>query len=32
MVFLAGDRANMVKKPVVAGSVDYGTLERRRAC
>jgi aminoglycoside phosphotransferase family enzyme/predicted kinase len=31
-VFLAGDRAYKVKKPVVAGSVDYGTLERRRAC
>jgi aminoglycoside phosphotransferase family enzyme len=31
-VFLAGDRAYRVKKPVVAGPVDYGTLERRRAC
>jgi aminoglycoside phosphotransferase family enzyme/predicted kinase len=31
-VFLAGDRAYKVKKPVVAGAVDYGTLERRRAC
>jgi aminoglycoside phosphotransferase family enzyme/predicted kinase len=31
-VFLAGDRAYRVKKPVVLGSVDYGTLGRRRAC
>jgi hypothetical protein len=31
-VFLAGDRVYRVKKPVVAGPVDYGTLERRRAC
>jgi aminoglycoside phosphotransferase family enzyme/predicted kinase len=31
-VFLAGDRAYKVKKPVVVGLVDYGTPERRRAC
>jgi len=31
-VFVAADRAYKVKKPVVAGSVDHGTLERRREC
>lgn len=30
-VFLAGDRALKVKKPVVLPFLDYGTLERRRA-
>jgi uncharacterized protein len=30
-VFLAGDRAYKVKKPVVLPFLDYGTLERRRA-
>jgi uncharacterized protein len=30
-VFLAGDRAYKVKKPVVLPFVDYGTAERRRA-
>jgi aminoglycoside phosphotransferase family enzyme/predicted kinase len=31
-VFLAGERAYKVKKPVVLSFLDYGTLERRRAC
>jgi aminoglycoside phosphotransferase family enzyme/predicted kinase len=30
-VFLAGERAYKVKKPVVLSFLDYGTLERRRA-
>ena len=30
-VFLAGDRAYKVRKPVVLPYLDYGTLERRRA-
>src|SRR5690242_4546414 len=30
-VFLAGDRAYKVKKPVVLPFLDYGTLDRRRA-
>jgi aminoglycoside phosphotransferase family enzyme/predicted kinase len=30
-VFLAGDRAYKVKKPVALGFLDYSTLERRRA-
>ena len=30
-VFLAGDRAYKLKKPVVLPFVDYGTAERRRA-
>src|SRR5919199_5046864 len=30
-VFLAGDRAYKVKKPVVLPFLDFGTLERRRA-
>jgi aminoglycoside phosphotransferase family enzyme/predicted kinase len=30
-VFVAGDRALKVKKPVVLPFLDYGTLERRRA-
>jgi aminoglycoside phosphotransferase family enzyme/predicted kinase len=31
-VFLAGDRAYKVKKPVVLPFLDYGTAARRRAC
>src|ERR1700761_6010819 len=31
-VFLAGDRAYKVKKPVTFPFLDYGTLERRRVC
>ena len=31
-VFLAGEYAYKVKKPVVLPFVDYGTRERRRAC
>jgi aminoglycoside phosphotransferase family enzyme/predicted kinase len=31
-VFLAGDRAYKVKKPVVLAFLDYGTAARRRAC
>ena len=32
-VFVAGDRAYKIKKPVALGFLDYGTLERRhRAC
>ncbi len=31
-VFLAGETAYKVKKPVRLPFVDYGTLERRRAC
>jgi aminoglycoside phosphotransferase family enzyme len=31
-VFLAGDLAFKVKKPVVLPFLDYGTRERRRAC
>ncbi len=30
VVFLAGDLAYKIKKPVTLGFVDYGTLERRR--
>jgi aminoglycoside phosphotransferase family enzyme/predicted kinase len=30
-VFVAGDRAYKVKKPVALGFLDYGTLARRRA-
>ena len=30
-VFLAGDRAYKVKKPIVLPFLDFGTLERRRA-
>ncbi len=30
-VFLAGDRAYKVKRPVTLGFLDHGTLERRRA-
>jgi aminoglycoside phosphotransferase family enzyme/predicted kinase len=32
VVFLAGQLAYKVKKPVRLGFVDYGTLERRRHC
>lgn len=32
IVFLVGDRVYKLKKPVDLGFVDYGTLERRRAC
>lgn len=31
-VLLAGDRAWKIKKPVVLPFLDYGTLEKRRAC
>ena len=31
-VFLAGDYAYKVKKPVVLPFLDYGTVQRRRAC
>jgi uncharacterized protein len=31
-VFLAGDRAYKVKKPVTFAFLDYGSLERRRTC
>ena len=31
-VFLAGDYAYKVKKPVVLPFLDYGTIQRRRAC
>jgi uncharacterized protein len=31
-VFLAGDRAYKVKKPVALPFLDYGTLQRRRTC
>ena len=30
-VFVAGDRALKVKKPIVLSYLDYGTLERRHA-
>ena len=30
-VFVAGDRAYKVKKPVALGFLDYSTLERRRS-
>ena len=30
-VFLVGDRAYKLKKPVTLPFVDYGTVERRRA-
>ena len=32
VVFLAGDLAYKIKKPVTLGFVDYGTPERRRHC